>query len=1026
MARERATPLRRASPLTRPVSARPFSLMHPPNPHLALTPLRVQRAVSRLQEMVWSDARPATVEVTAARPGHLPPEEARRLPRRRVAGTEYWGRLYDQRWSRLEVPRGAGRWLRWDEQGEATLHLNGVPFYGFDVAHRVCEIPRRVNHVWVESICVQAAIWHPDAHGLDARGNRFDGATWLRRDETAWAAWHDLSCLLEFLLDWRAREFPQFPAVLNAQTTQPSLQDCDPGYRRLLRQLDRAIDTLDRDGPAALRRDLEGVYASWRTTQPGIRAFLTGHSHIDLVWLWPERIGVAKTVHTFANVSRLLQLYPDFRFACSQPACYEAAARRSPALGRIVRDHLRAGRWEATGGLYVESDSSIPCGEGLVRSLLLGQEAFVRLSGRRSRIAWLPDLFGFNACLPQLLLQCGVEYFFTTKTTWNAVNRFPHSSFIWRGTDGSEVVAHVTQNIQFNNTVSATQLRQAARGHAQADVHPEFLMPNGWGDGGGGPSEDMCERARRLDALGGLPGATWGQPEAFFDRLAARRAELPAHDGEIYLEYHRGTFTTQSRVKQVFRAAERALQTREAVAVACCDAPDLTPAWQRMVFAQFHDWIPGSSIPDVYAEGLPELQRLARTQSLAARNALESGRADSLCLFNPLPLPRLFARGRKLVALPPLAGLELAGATPVRDLVPAALQGRTLSNDRVVARISEDGCLEALSVDGHPLALRPGAAGLLIHPDKPSNFDAWEIDRHTLSLGVPVRSTPVLRRERGALVVRRAVGRASTATVRYTLDPCAPVLRIEVNLDWREEETLLRLHLPTDYRGRDARFGAPFGSVLRPQLATSPQAAAMWEGPGSRWAAVTDDSGRDGLFVVTEAKYGFGCQNGELALSLVRSPLRVGFDAHAAAYSPALSRLAPPPSRFTDQGAHRIRLALGRFDVSSPREEVPAALAESLFTAPLPYRGEALSSALRGLAGGESLIPCWAVPLSARSWILRLHEVHGCRGSARVLVAPGWAVRRTNLLHEQPASPLRDGIVSFTPYEIVSLLFEQP
>jgi alpha-mannosidase len=996
--------------------------MLPPNPLLQLTPLRVQRAVARIQESIWSNPRPAAVEVTAPRTDHLQFAEAVRLPRRRWPGQDFWGRLYDQRWSRVEIPAGGGRWLRWDEQGEATLHVAGRPFYGFDVAHRLCEIPRRVREVWVESICMQAAIWHPDAKGLDPRGNRFDGATLLERDDEAWDAYHDLNCLLEVLLDLRSREHPQVSPVLNPQTTQPAVNDASPRYRRLLRHLDEALDAFERDGIPALRRALADIYRDLRSDRPLVHAVLTGHSHIDLVWLWPERIGVAKTVHTFANVDRLLALYPEFRFACSQPACYEAAARRSPALGRIVRAHLRAGGWEATGGLYVESDSNLPCGEGLARSFLLGQAAFVKLTGRRSRLAWLPDLFGFNACLPQLMRLSGVDYFFTTKTTWNAVNRFPHSSFIWRGAGGAEVVSHVTQNIQFNNTVSVAQLRDAARGHAQSDIHPEFLMPNGWGDGGGGPSEDMCERARRLGALGDLPGAAWGHPEAFFDRLAERRHLLPAHDGEIYLEYHRGTATTQGRVKEVFRTLERALQLREAAAVATRTAPDLTAVWKRMVFTQFHDWIPGSSIPDVYAEGLPEMTALAQAQTAAARTALSSRGGDS-CIFNPLPLCRRYARAGKVLELPPLAGVRVADAV-VHDLPPVVTKRLTLSNGRVTARITRRGSLDSLEIDGGTVALERGACDLMCHPDQPANFDAWEIDRHTLSLGQPVRGAVSVRAEDNAIVVERKVGRSSTATVRYALDPGSAVLRIEVGLDWHEEQTLLKMRFPTAYRGREACFGTPFGSVLRPQLATSPQAAAMWEVPASRWAAVSDDGGRAGLFVVTEAKYGFGCHHGELTLSLVRSPLHVGFDSHAPAYPHELGRLRAPRSRFTDQGRHTIHLALGRFDIGAPRDQQPAALADTLFTEPVVYRGQPVATAFRGLEGADTLIPTWAMPLDGRRWTLRMNEVHGLRGTTRVLLAPGWTARKTNLLDEPLGEPLRDGVLEFAPYEIVSLRIE--
>lgn len=991
------------------------------NPLLQLTPLRTQRGVARLAEMIWLDPQPLRVEATTALPDHVSLLQAKKLPRRAVRDGQAWGRLYDQRWCRIMIPAGRGRWLHWDEQGEATLWVNGAPFYGFDVAHRHCELPAGVREVWVESLCVQSAIWHPDAKGLGAEGNVFRGARLLRRDEEAWAAYHDLNCLYDWMIDLRAKEFPGVPRELFSQTMQPALTDVSPIYRRLLRGLDKALNAFDTAGVAALRRELAKVYREMRDAAPLARAALTGHSHLDLVWLWTEQVGEGKAVHTFANVNRLMSLYPEFRFAYSQPASYEAVGRRSPELHRAVRARLRSGQWEATGGMYVESDSHVACGEGIARSFMLGQESFQKLTGRRSRILWLPDLFGFSACLPQLMLLSGVDYFFTTKTTWNTVNRFPHSSFIWRGAGGHAVVSHVTQGVQFNNTVSVEQLRAASHQHQQGDVHDEFLMPNGWGDGGGGPSEEMCERTRRLTALRGLPALKWDQPEAFFDRLVEKRTQLPALDGEIYLEYHRGTFTTQSRVKTHFRALERALQLREAALVVKRGAAgaDLAHAWRRMVFAQFHDYIPGSSIPEVYAKGLPELAKLAlELGSVAAKSLGDKGDA---CLFNPLPIARRCVVSGRVVDLPPLAGVRTADAV-VRGLPPVTVQGRTLSNGRVHARLDAQGRIASLSVNGRAVELAAGAGELVIYPEQPANFGPWDIDRHSLSLGQPVRGSVKITAEKSALVVTRKAGAASTATIRYWLEPGASVLRITVELDWHEPDAMLKLHFPTHYRGREVRCGTPFGSVLRPQLATNLQVEAQWEWPMSRWATVSSEGERDGLFVVTEAKYGVSCRDGNLGVTLLRTPRHVGYEEHAKAYPAHLSRLPKPATVYTDLGRHTIELAVGHYNLAAPRAEQPAVQAENLFTPPLAYHGKPVASALLGLDGGETLVPHWAQPLGRDRWVLRLHELSGQRGTARLGIAAGWRAQKINLLGETMGRLLpRNGRLEFSPYEIVSL-----
>jgi len=1030
--------------------------MLPLNPLLSMTPLRAQRGVLRLAEMIWSDARPLAVEATASRPDHVALAVGKKAPRRLVRAGEAWGRLYDQRWCKVTIPgkaspersrkgghAGSSRWMRWDEQGEATLFINGTPFYGFDVAHRTVELPAGVREVWVESLCCQAAVWHPDAKGLAENGNLFRGASLLRRDEAAWAAYHDLNCLYDYLIELRARELPGVPRELQAMAQQPPLIDVSPQFRRLLRGLDLALDAFDTSGVDALRRALAAVYREMKDAAPFSRAALTGHSHLDLVWLWTEQVGEGKAVHTFSNVNRLMALYPEFRFAYSQSASYEAVARRSPELHRAVKARLRSGQWEATGGMYVEADSHVPCGEGLARAFTIGQDSFKKLTGKLSRVLWLPDLFGFSACLPQLMKLSGVDYFFTTKTTWNTTNRFPHSSFIWRGAGGHAVVSHVTQGVQFNNTLAVDQINASARQNQQGDIHNEVLMPNGYGDGGGGPSEEMCERARRLDALRGLPALKWDQPEAFFDRLALKRAQLPALDGEIYLEYHRGTFTTQSRVKSHFRDLERALQAHEAALVATGGKPgaDLAHAWRRMVFAQFHDFIPGSSIPEVYVKGLPELAQLTREQTKAAlrqveriapkalqrQSANQRVEGNTLHLFNPLPLARRCVVAGKLVDLPPLSGIRFSDAV-VRTsssllLAPCSVSvpSRTLTNGRVTARLAANGELAALSVDGRALELSAGAGRLVAYPDHAANFGPWDIDRSTLSLGQPAHGPVKITAGKNSLSVTRQLGAKSTATVRYSLEPGASVLRLTVELDYQEEDSLLKLHFPTAYRGREVRCGTPFGSVLRPQLATTREAEAMFEWPMSRWATVSSEGERSGLLALTENKYGVSVRDGDLAVTLLRTPRHVGFEDHGRAYPQQLSRLPKPKTIYTDLGRHTIELAVGFYDLTAPRAEQPAAQAENLFTPPLAYRGVPISSAFRGLEGGETLIPHWAKPDTRTRWLLRLHEVGGQRGTAKLALASGWTARKVDLLGNNLGAPLRGGRLAFVPYEIVSL-----
>ncbi len=994
---------------------------------LQLVPNRVAATVDRLRRQIWTRVSPVRVEATDSAPDHLTWAQAMSKSRSSVSFGSAWGRLFDQRWCRLDLPHAANGgesdnqplYLEWRDQAEATLYIGGVPHFGFDVAHRYSPLPPGLSEAWVESICVQSAIWHPDATGLSPAGSVFEGAFLARRDDEVWHAYHDLNCLFEVML----AERPGGPQ-LNAIGQQAPLYRVKPAYRRLLRLLDESVDALDRGGIAEIGRSLAAAYEELRDRAPNFRAILTGHAHIDLVWMWPERVGEAKAIHTFATADRLMESYPEFRFMHSQPAAYEAVERRSPELIERVKRRIQAHQWEATGVLYVESDTQMPCGEALARSFTLGQESFQKLRGSAATVVWLPDVFGYSDCLPQIMKLSGADYFFTTKVAWSAINRFPVSSFIWRGADGSEVIAHVLQEVGYNGTAQPDALKIGAEAHQQSDVHPEYLYPTGFGDGGGGVTAEICERVRRLAGIRGLPAVSWDLPEAFFSRLAERRHLLPRYSGEFYLEFHRGTYTTHANIKSAFRELERALQIREAVAVACGSTPDLSHEWRRMVFAQFHDYIPGSSVPEVYAEALPELAKLAQELQAGARSQLTDANGVP-CLFNALGIACETLTSRGLVRVPPLAGIAVESAAVISS-APIAIGDRTLANEHLFVRIDEMGELSHLVIDGEAIALCSGAGGLVVYPDRAANFEAWDIDRQALSLGQRVRTPPDIALEtdmnglRAAWVVHRPVGSASSATLRYILEAGARVLRVDVQLDWHEAETLLKLHFATDYRGTQVRYGAPFGSTLRPQQPGPLTAEAMWEVPASRWMAGTDDGGRAGLFIVAQSKYGFSCNDGDWAVSLVRSPRIVGFEAHRAAYSATLSRL-DSPSIYSDQGAHSISVAVGRYDATGPLEHHPAALADTLFTRPLPYCGKARAGVLIGIDGSQTLLPCWAKPLGANDWVLRLHEVSGERGSARLQIAPGWSAQPVDLRDRNCADPNPTDSIDYRPYEIVSL-----
>ncbi len=997
-----------------------------PNHHLPqLIPNRINAAINRLAAATWAGRQAVAVEASRPQAKQVALAEGKKLKRSKVTPCSFWGRLFDQRWCHVTLPDVAdgNTWLEWKDQGEATLYVDGKAYFGFNVAHMRCRLPEGTKEVWVQSSCIQSAIWHPNANGMDADGSYFEGAFVVKRDDAAWGAYHDLKCLFDLAMDQRNRENPQVAKDLNGIGQQPVVDKFTPVYRKMLSGMNDAANALDQKGIPAMRRSLAKLYKELTMDKTFAKCVLTGHAHLDLVWIWPERMGELKAINIFATADRLMEEYPEYRFAYSQPASYEAVAKREPELYDRVKGRIGSGKWQATGAMYVESDTMIACGEALARSFTLGQQGFEAINGALSKLTWLPDVFGYSACLPQIMKQTGVEYFFTTKMTWNSINRFPYSSFIWRGNDGSEILAHVTQESGYVTHMGVNDVKAPMHANQQADVHDEYLLPTGYGDGGGGATDDMLERARRLGSLPGMPEIEWDQPESFFDRLNEVRDDLPVHQGECYLEYHRGTFTTHGNLKASFRGLERALQTAEAVAAATGKTWDMEHAWKRLVFAQFHDYIPGSSVWDVYQEGLPELDGLAESQLAEADKALSGKGSD--CLFNPhaVPVSRWIdgSDASAYVTLPPLSGSPIESVIQDTPKV-VEVKGRTVSNGLAEFRVNASGWIDRLSWEGVDVPLSGTVGQLMLYPDHAANFDAWDIDRHVLSIGEVCKAKATITvveegAHRAGIAVTRQIGASSEATVTFMLEAGSPLVQVTVDLDWLEPESLLKLLFPTQYSATNARFGIPYGSVLRQQVPNGMQAEAMWEVPFSRYLAVFDEGEREGLFLATESKYGATVREGSVGLSLVRSPIVTGYDGHGTAWPSHLTRLKID-SPYSDMGLHRIQLAIGRYDAELPRERQPASLADTLFTDPLAYRGKAMPSVIESIEGGDTLVPHWVKPIEG-GYVLRLHEVGGRRGTVQIKLRDGWSTQLTDLGESRVADC--NGSVVFTPYEVLSL-----
>ncbi|HVX80140.1 MAG TPA: alpha-mannosidase, partial [Devosiaceae bacterium] len=489
----------------------------------------------------------------------------------------------------------------------------------------------------------------------------------------------------------------------------PPLDANPPG----LNQAERASVA---EGHARLTAELQRLREAY---PPQGEVALTGHAHIDLAWLWPYAETRRKMRRTFHTALSLMEKSPAFIFNQSTAQYYAQMEADDPALFAAIGDRVRAGAWETLGGMWVEPDTNMPTGESLARQVLYGQRYFERTFGVRHRVCWLPDCFGFSAALPQILRLGGIDSFFTIKVNWSETNKMPADLFWWEGLDGSRVLAHTFNNPRYgyNGQVTPSNLLHTWRNFRGKVAHPATLLAVGYGDGGGGVTPEFVEREVQLRDFPVLPAARWGRVHDFFERAHGTAAEtgLPVWQGEIYLELHRATLTTQSGVKRKHREAERALITAETVASLAhllgAGAPQsLEPLWRVVLKNEFHDILPGSSIREVYEDAERELGEVIDAGRAAQGEALKTlvarlprgALTDALVVVNPSlserPLRVTLAGGSTLATADrvPALGIAVLDKAALRPSGGLTASASHLENDLLRVEIGPDGTIASL------------------------------------------------------------------------------------------------------------------------------------------------------------------------------------------------------------------------------------------------------------------------------------------------------------------------------------------
>lgn len=788
-----------------------------------------------------------------------------------------------------------------------------------------------------------------------------------------------------------------------------------------------ALDDAQRDSVRrAYETTLETLRALKKRFPPQGDVALTGHAHIDLAWLWPYRETRSKLRRTFHTALGLMEQFPDFRFNQSTAHYYAQIAQDDPKLFEAVQAKVKTGQWETIGGMWIEPDTMMPSGESLSRQILYGQRYFEKTFGARHTVCWLPDCFGFSGALPQLLRQGGLENFFTIKVNWSETNRFPFDLFWWEGLDGSRVLTHTFDNTPhgYNGELQPHDVHQTWKHFRGKDKHETTLLAIGHGDGGGGVTHEMLARREQLADFPALPATRWTHVADFFNaaQATARATSLPVWQGEIYLELHRATLTSQSVVKRLHRKAERALITGETVSSLAhllgAEKPvSQEETWRVVLKNEFHDILPGSSIREVYEDAEMELGEAITHAKALQQTALEKletvlpagSEEDAVLIVNPsIDAQRLAVTlpdGSRLVGPDTVPGLSVS-VVKKADLKPAAsvsVTTRTLENALLKVTLAEDGTIESLvhKPSGREAISGRGNRLMAYLMEKPRNWDAWDIEGDYVEAGEEITQVERLEvvadsPERGAIRIVRK-WRHSTITQVLSLVAGSPRLDIETEIDWHDRRVFLRSMTETTVRSMTATYECAYGIVERPTHKNRSWDAAMFEAAGHRFIDLSETG--FGVALLNDAKYGHSTSGNVLGISLLR----------ASVY----------PDPLADEGVQAFTYSLmpheGAWHEGRVREEAEA-LNQPLLAMPVKGRATGLWQpvASNGIPAGISAIK---PAEDGEGLILRVYEPAGRRGKFGVNVPEGWSVFGPLTIMEEPSTAEGDAL---NPFEVKS------
>ncbi|SET37913.1 alpha-mannosidase [Thorsellia anophelis] len=831
-------------------------------------------------------------------------------------------------------------------------------------------------------------------------------------------------------------------------------------YNDVAAAVDKAYNALELNNERAIRQNAAQVYAALTSelqSIPDLKQVIircVGHTHIDVAWLWRLKHTREKSMRSFSTVLRLMERYPDYQFFQSQPQLYQYIKDDAPELYEEIKAQIKAKRWEPNGAMWVEADCNLTSGESLVRQLLYGKKFFKEEFDITSNCLWLPDVFGYSAALPQILRKSGIDTFMTTKISWNQYNRIPNDTFYWKGIDGSSVLTHfITTPTEptgnwwyytYNGEINAGTINGIWDGYRNKSLTNELILSYGFGDGGGGVNREMLEMIDKLSIVPGNNEIKTGFAGEFFDELHEKVADKSVNewDGELYLEYHRGTYTSQAKTKKYNRKLEILFRNTEITAAILGDGyyPSelLEAEWKKVLTNQFHDILPGSSITEVYEDAEKTYAEVEQTvsselDSLLGRSVQIKARcwsvmnytnfettqlvkietAEAINFFdkqhNPLRSQATLGGYYVEVKLFPLQTTQIYGEQSNQS-VDVQVQGTSineLQSERYHIVWNAHGKLTSIfDKKLNREMLKAGELGndLMLFEDMPRMYDAWELEPYyedkpksvNYLLGVHLVESGELYQ---AVEFKWAFGQ-SVLTQTMVLQATTARIDFITHVDWHERNTILRTYFPLNIRTTKATYDIQFGNIERPNHKNTEWDFAKFEVSAHKWA---DMSQRDcGIALLNDCKYGYNAQGHVLGMSLLKSPVS--------------------PDKNADQGEHTFTYSIlshegdwfdGQVEQEAHCLNTPFVVIEGEIIIDKPFVITSQNLVLDALKRAED----------GKGWIVRIHEFAG--QDANTVLIPNVAYQswcETNLMEENLTKFTKDAInLHLTPYEVKTI-----